>query len=103
MGWSEEDEEEGSEEGEEEEEGSEEGEEEEGGEESEEEEIEFKLPPALQRQFLASDDEEPEKQQTGIYVSHWLVIFTPSLGISDRAWGRKKKTFYAVEGESYKW
>ena len=97
MGWSEEDEEEGSEEGEEEEEG----------EESEEEEIEFKLPPALQRQFLASDDEEPEKQQTGIYFFpvfiHWLVIFTPSLGISDRAWGRKKKTFYAVEGVCCKW
>ena len=64
MGWSEEDEEEGSEEGEEEEEG----------EESEEEEIVFKLPPALQRQFLASDDEEPEKQTGELrFFSGWQL------------------------------
>ena len=75
-------------------------EEEEDEEESEEEE-EFKLPPALQRQFLASDDEEPsEKHQTGIYDALLIVktLETFFLEMSDKAWGRKKKTFYAVEG-----
>ena len=75
-------------------------------EESEEEEEEFKLPPALQRQFLASDDEEPsEKHQTG--TTHFCILLfvfivksleTFILEMSDKAWGRKKKTFYAVEG-----
>ena len=47
-------------------------EEEEDEEESEGEE-EFKLPPALQRQFLASDDEEPpEKHQTG--TTHFCTL-----------------------------
>ena len=41
--------------------------------EGEEEEEEFKLPPALQRQFLASDDEEPpEKPQTG--TTHFCTL-----------------------------
>ena len=37
--------------------------------EEEEEEDEFKLPPSLQRQFLASDDEEEElgKDSTGMF------------------------------------
>ena len=39
----------------------------------EEEEEEFKLPPALQRQFLASDDEDPsEKHQTG--TTHFCTL-----------------------------
>ena len=47
-------------------------EEEEDEEESEGEE-EFKLPPALQRQFLASDDEDPsEKPQTG--TTHFTLL-----------------------------
>ena len=48
-------------------------EEEEDEEESEEEEEKFKLPPALQRQFLASDDEDPsEKHQTG--TTHFTLL-----------------------------
>ena len=51
LGWSEEEEEEEEEESE------------------EEEEEEFKLPPGLQRQLLGSNNEEPEKNQTGIYTN----------------------------------
>ena len=48
-------------------------EEEEDEEESEGEEEEFKLPPALQMKFLASDDEEPsEKPQTG--TTHFCTL-----------------------------
>ena len=79
-----------------------EGEDEEESEEEEEEE-EFKLPPALQRQILASDDEEPsEKGATHFCILLFVFIVktleTFILEVSDKAWGRKKKTFYAVEG-----
>ena len=40
----------------------------------EEEEEEFKLPPGLQRQLLGSDNEEPEKVQTGRQISPTLLL-----------------------------
>ena len=86
--------------------------EEESGDDSEEEEEdekegEFKLPLSLRQQLHASSDEEDDaiKQSQsipGIFVCDYKrqpICLHPFLEISDSAWGRKKKTFYAVEGE----
>ena len=69
----------------------------------EEDEEEFQVPLSLRQRFYTGSDEEDDiteqelKPGVCVCVYTCMIIYT-NAEISDKAWGRKKKTFYAVEG-----